>query len=61
MTGTRARGTCPVCGRVIAGRPAGPGHVALAPHKRTTTTRHDQPCLTRGGYRKVPRIPDGPA
>lgn len=50
-----------MCGRVIAGRPAGPGHVALAPHKRTTTTRHDQPCLTRGGYRKVPRIPDGPA
>jgi len=57
VTGIRVRGVCPECGRTIAGRPAGPGYVALAPHTRTRTTRHREPCLTRGGYRRVPRIP----
>jgi hypothetical protein len=60
VTGTRVKGGCPECGRVIAGKPAGPGWVALGPHKRTTTTRHDQPCLSRGGYRRVPQITAGP-
>lgn len=62
--GERAKGVCPDCGRVISGRAVGieTAHadrrfVALAPHTRS---RHghgrDEPCLSRGAYRVVPRI-----
>jgi hypothetical protein len=59
----RAKGVCPDCGRTISGRAVGieaaaadRRFVALAPHKRGTTHRRDEPCLSRGGYRVVPRV-----
>jgi len=55
----RARGICPECGRVIAGRASSLRWVILAPHTRTRSSgRHrGLPCLGMGGYRRVPRIP----
>jgi hypothetical protein len=61
----RAKGTCPVCGRTISGRAAGPGpeaadrrFVALGPHNRQQSARHPVACLSRGGRRVVPRVLD---
>jgi hypothetical protein len=59
----RAKGRCPDCGRVISGRAVGIQRaaadrkfVALSPHVRAATRRRNEACLTRGGYRVVPRI-----
>ena len=59
----RARGVCPECGRTISGRATGieaaaadRRFVALAPHVRSRAHRRSEPCLSRGGYRVVPRI-----
>ncbi len=59
----RARGVCPECGRTISGRAVGieTAHadrrfVALAPHARTRTRRKSEACLSRGGWRVVPRV-----
>ena len=59
-----AKGVCPDCGRTISGRAVGieAAHadrrfVALAPHTRARNGHgRDEQCLTRGGYRVVPRV-----
>ena len=58
-----AKGTCPDCGRVIAGRADGieadeasRRFVILRPHNRERSGRRPVACLARGGYRRVPRI-----
>ena len=65
LLGERAKGRCPECGRVISGRAVGVQRraadrkfVALSPHCRKPPdgNRPGQPCLTRGGYRVVPRL-----
>jgi hypothetical protein len=64
-TAARAKGRCPECGRVISGRAVGiqaaaadRRFVALSPHNRAAPdgNRPGVPCLTRGGYRVVPRL-----
>ena len=64
--GPRAKGVCPDCGRVIPGRAVGIERlatdrkfVALSPHSRRKADRRAVPCLSRGGYRVVPRILSG--
>jgi hypothetical protein len=63
MAGPLAKGVCPDCGRVVSGRAAGPEEdhagrkwVVLGPHNRQRHARRPVVCLSRGGYRKVPRI-----
>ena len=58
-----AKGRCPYCGRIVAGRadgieadPADRRWVVLRPHNRRRGGRHPAVCLAPGGYRRVPRI-----
>ena len=68
VTGARARGRCPECGRVISGRAVGIQRaaadrkfVALTWHNRRVGSRGAVPCLTPGGWRVVPRLQDAAA
>jgi hypothetical protein len=60
----KAKGRCPYCGRVIAGKADGIEYdsadrrfVVLRPHNREQHARPGVVCLPRGGYRRVPRVP----
>jgi predicted Fe-S protein YdhL (DUF1289 family) len=62
----RAKGVCPDCGRTVSGRAAGIEYdhgdrrfVVLRPHARSRQGHgRDVPCLSPGGYRRVPRLRD---
>jgi hypothetical protein len=62
----RAKGVCPECGRTVSGRAVGPEpeaagrrFVSLSPHTRGRQGHgRDEPCLTRGARRVVPRVQD---